>query len=91
MTYPIIMPMPIGNSGSGVEYMFPAWVKILLSISIAGVLIGLAGFLIGLALDLALEKDADALFRISLLIVVAGSVLLIMAVPCMLLTGTPVE
>ena len=91
MTYPIIIPMPIGNSGSGAEYIFPTWVTWLMFVSLIGILFGLAGLLIATALDFGFDIDADALFRFSLIVMVAGTILMLIALPCMLLTGTTVE
>lgn len=95
----MIMPMPIyiphsSGCGSGIEYIYPKWVMFLMGSGLTLALLGTALLLISWVLEMITENDIfdpiekPACYTIAMAL--GGIVLCLIALPLMMLTGTPV-
>lgn len=86
-----ILPLPIVIPDDGSEYIFPAWVNIMMCISIILFCLGTAMILLCVVLEFCFDKDADRVFRISIVVCVLGAVLLLFSCCAVFITGEEIK
>lgn len=86
----IPIPLPIIIPDDDTEYICPEWVNIMLGISTILFCLGTAMILFCAVLEFCFDKDAERVFRISLIVCVLGAVLLLLSCVAMIITGEAV-